>query len=132
VKIKHRRASEIAFVPAPNRLIGEVYSGQTLGALGVTFRIVELAPAPEQGPRRPHRHLDFEEVMHFLSGQGRIWAEGEWQEVGEGDSVLVPPGVLHATFNTGAEPLRMLCFFPVPDGVDDRQRADFTVTLAGE
>jgi oxalate decarboxylase/phosphoglucose isomerase-like protein (cupin superfamily) len=32
-----------------------------------------------------------------------------------GDTILIPPGEKHVTRNTGAEPLVLLCFFPVAD-----------------
>lgn len=129
MKVKKRSLEEIQFISAPNRTIGEVYSGQTFGALGVTFRIVEMVPAAEQTPRRPHMHEDFEEVIHCLAGRGRVWSEGEWMDLNPGDTILVPPGVMHATFNASDVPVRLLCFFPRPEGVDARVRADFTLTL---
>jgi len=110
--IQKQRLAEIQFRPAPNRLIGELFSGHTLGAAEVTVRLVEMSPASEQQPRHPHWHEGFEEVIHFLAGNGRTWANGHWIEVQAGDTILIPPGLPHATFNVGDEPLRLLCFFP--------------------
>ena len=112
MKIKKRSLTDINFKPLPNRVFGEVFSAQTFGAQEVTFRIVDLAPLSEQQPRRPHWHENFEEVIYYLQGRGRMWVEGEWCDVAAGDTVLVPPGVVHATFNVTEEPLRLLCFFP--------------------
>lgn len=132
MSIKRRRLRDIQFVDAPNRTIGELFSGVTYDAQGITCRIVDLAPASQQEPRRPHKHLDFEETIHFLAGRGRMWADGRWFDVEAGDTVLVPPGVMHATFNASEEPLRLICFFPVPAGVDARVRGDEFLTLASD
>lgn len=129
MKLKKSSVDDVGAWPAPNRHIRELFSGRTLGAQGVTFRVVDMLPASRQEPRRPHSHPDFEEVIFILSGQGRIWAEGEWLEVRAGDAVLVPPGVVHATFNTTEETLRLASFFPVAEGVDQRTRAAQYVTL---
>jgi len=129
MKIKKRSLEQIDFRPAPNRKIGEVFSEETWGALGVTFRIVDMEPVAEQAPRRPHMHADFEEVIYFMHGRGRIWAAGEWLDVSAGDTVLIPPGVLHATFNVSDESLRLMCFFPVPAGVNARTRGEQYVTF---
>jgi quercetin dioxygenase-like cupin family protein len=131
MKIKRQRIDDIVFHSAPNRIVGEVFSRQIFGAKEVTFRFVELAPASEQEPRRPHWHEGFEEVIHFLQGRGRIWADGEWHDVTSGDTILIPPGVHHATFNLGEEPMRLLCFFPRPE-IDPVSFADEFVTLEGE
>ncbi len=113
--IQKRSYADLQFHPAPNRLIGELFSAKTLGAAGVTVRLVEMAPASQQQPRRPHWHEDFEEVIYFLQGNGRTWADGQWVDVQAGDTILVPAGLPHATFNIGDGPLRLLCFFPRPE-----------------
>lgn len=88
------------------------------GAIGsrVTVRITEIAvPTPGDAARGPHLHDGFEECIYVLSGRGVTWSESGELTVGPGDLVLVPPGEKHMTRNTGDEPLRLLCFFPVPD-----------------
>jgi mannose-6-phosphate isomerase-like protein (cupin superfamily) len=128
MKITKRGLEDLSFRPAPNRTIGEVFSAQTSGAQGVTFRIVDLAPLSEQKPRHPHWHDGFEEVIHVLGGRGRMWVEGEWYEAAAGDTILIPAGVVHATFNLENQPLRLLCFFPRPD-IDPFSIVDESVTL---
>ena len=97
----------------PGRKSLEIVSGQT-GSAATTLRLVEIPVAePGDKPRPMHRHTDFEECMYVLSGQGRSESESGAVDVRAGDTILVPPGELHVTRNTGDEPLRMLCFFPV-------------------
>lgn len=98
----------------PGRLSLEAVSGAIDSR--VSFRIVEIAvPKPGDALRGPHLHRDFEECIYVLSGQGTMQAESGVYTVGPGDVLLVPPGERHMTVNTGSEPLRLLCFFPVPD-----------------
>ncbi len=127
--VRKRSIADLEVVAAPNRLIREVFSAATAGATGLTLRVVDLVPRSEQAERRPHWHEGHEEVIYCLSGAGRIWAEGAWTDIRAGEMVLIPDGIVHATFNLTDEPLRLLCFFPVASGVDGRRRADFTVRL---
>jgi mannose-6-phosphate isomerase-like protein (cupin superfamily) len=82
----------------------------------MSFRVVEIAAAkPNDNPRGPHVHSDFEECIYVLSGRGTMHAESGDYHAGPGDILLVPPGEKHMTVNEGREPLVLLCFFPVPD-----------------
>ncbi len=99
----------------PGRHSREILSGAT-GAKGATVRLVEIAP-PRAGDkaRGPHVHRGFEECIYVVSGNGTTETEDGDLPVGPGDCVLVSPGELHVTRNTGAEPLVLLCFFPEAD-----------------
>jgi quercetin dioxygenase-like cupin family protein len=125
--IKKQNLSEVEFKPAPNRMIAELISGEALGSQSVTFRIVDIVPRSQQEPRHPHAHQDFEEAIYVLKGSGRIWVEGEFMEIGEGDAIIVPAGVVHMTLNATETPLRLACFFPVHEGVGKRTRAEETI-----
>ncbi|WP_018701189.1 cupin domain-containing protein [Amorphus coralli] len=100
----------------PGRQAHEIVSAHA-GSAQMTFRRVEI-PVPEPGaaPRAQHVHDGFEECIHIVSGRGEMQAGSDsFLAVGPGDTILVPANEPHATRNTGAEPLVMLCFFPVPD-----------------
>lgn len=98
----------------PGRISLEFASGET-GAR-VTVRMVEIPVAASgEPPRGPHLHDGFEECIYVLSGRGITWSESGELPLEPGALVLVPPGERHMTRNTGREPLRLLCFFPVPD-----------------
>jgi mannose-6-phosphate isomerase-like protein (cupin superfamily) len=99
----------------PGRIAREVVSG-TSGAKKVSLRLVEIAPPrPGEKPRGPHVHYTFEEVIHVLSGEGVAETPGGRLSLKAGDTLLVPAGERHVTHNTGTEPLRLICFFPVGD-----------------
>jgi oxalate decarboxylase/phosphoglucose isomerase-like protein (cupin superfamily) len=64
-----------------------------------------------------HNHPGVEEILYVVSGQGKQMVDdgGEtWQAIGPGDLVHIPPDVVHATFNTGWEPLKMVAIYSPP------------------
>ena len=107
----------------PGRTALELISGAR-GSRGVTLRLVEIPlGADGESPRAPHQHHSFEECIFVLSGQGTTRADSGDYDLRAGDTLLVSPGDKHATRNTGAEPLRLLCFFPVADIAADAEEA---------
>ena len=61
------------------------------------------------GSTQEHYHPRAEEIYFITAGTGRMRIEGETREVGAGDAIAIPPGLKHKLWNTGAEPLRLLC-----------------------
>ncbi len=49
-----------------------------------------------------HYHAGQEELIYVVSGTVEHWIEREKRILGPGDSVFMPPGIVHATFNIGA------------------------------
>jgi mannose-6-phosphate isomerase-like protein (cupin superfamily) len=56
-----------------------------------------------------HYHARAEEIYFITHGTGRMRIDDEVREVKAGDAVAIPPGRRHKLWNTGAEPLRLLC-----------------------
>ena len=99
----------------PGRLSREIV-GASGGATSSTIRLVEIEPdKPGVARRGPHVHHGFEECIHVLAGEGMTRTDDGEYPVQAGDTVLVPAGERHATYNTGPGVLRLLCFFPVSD-----------------
>jgi len=99
----------------PGRNSREIVAAAS-GAQMSTVRFVEIeAPEPGAVRRGPHVHFDFEECIHVLSGQAVMQTDkGEYPLIA-GDTILVPAGEKHATYNTGTTVLKLLCFFPTND-----------------
>jgi mannose-6-phosphate isomerase-like protein (cupin superfamily) len=109
------KAADAKRLALPGRVAREVVSG-ALGAKDVSLRLVEIAPARSgEKPRGPHVHHGFEEAIHVLSGEGVTETPRGRFPLTTGDTLLVPAGERHVTHNTGDEPLRLICFFPVGD-----------------
>jgi mannose-6-phosphate isomerase-like protein (cupin superfamily) len=68
------------------------------------------ARLPVGGATQEHYHARTEEIYYITHGTGRIRIEGEVREVGVGDAIAILPGQKHKLWNTGAEPLRLLCY----------------------
>lgn len=67
------------------------------------------ARLPVGGSTQEHYHPRAEEIYFITHGSGRMRIEGEVREVKPGDAIAIPPGQRHKLWNTGSEPLRLLC-----------------------
>jgi mannose-6-phosphate isomerase-like protein (cupin superfamily) len=64
---------------------------------------------PVGGATQEHYHAQTEEIYFITHGTGRIRIDGEIREVAVGDAIAILPGKKHKLWNTGHEPLRLLC-----------------------
>ena len=63
--------------------------------------------------RAPAHFHEYEEVLCFLAGEGRLWADDVSAPVGPGLCAFLPRGQVHCTENTGTGELRLLgVFYP--------------------
>jgi mannose-6-phosphate isomerase-like protein (cupin superfamily) len=67
------------------------------------------ASVPPGGATTEHYHRTTEEVYLFTHGTGRMRLGEEERDVAAGDAVVIAPGERHKVWNTGSEPLRLLC-----------------------
>ncbi len=61
------------------------------------------------GETAEHYHPRSEEIYYFTTGSGRLRLGSEEAEIRAGDCVVIPPGTVHKLWNTGAEPLVLMC-----------------------
>ena len=65
-----------------------------------------LALATVDAGSKSYQHkLEQTEVYHILQGQGRMFIEDEYNDVGVGDVIVIPAKALQWIENTGSEPL---------------------------
>lgn len=55
-----------------------------------------------------HKHPDQEEVIYVVQGQVEQWLEQKKQILNPGDAVFIPKDMVHASFNTFAQPAKLL------------------------
>jgi mannose-6-phosphate isomerase-like protein (cupin superfamily) len=67
------------------------------------------ALVPVGASTQEHYHAQTEEIYYITHGAGRIRIAGETRDVKPGDAIAIPPGSKHMLWNTGNEPLRLLC-----------------------
>lgn len=74
-----------------------------------------------------HYHPNCEEILHVLSGQIVHSLEDELYPMGPGDTIVVPPNVVHNASNEGDGTAVMSILFSAPDRqtvvVDDGEQA---------
>ena len=74
----------------------------------VNQSLAEATVAPGRATEE-HYHRRSEEIYFFTHGSGRLRVGDQEREVEPGDTVVIAPGTRHKLWNTGAEPLRLLC-----------------------
>lgn len=78
-------------------------------------------------------HLD--QVLVFVSGDGRTLINGREGRLGPGDVFVIPAGTEHNFINTGKEPLKLFTVYAPPEhpaGTVHRTRADAEAAEAAE
>ena len=68
-----------------------------------------------------HCHHKAEEIYHVTRGRGTMTLGGEIFDIGQGDSILIPPGTPHRLRNSGQEDLVVLCCCCPPYSHDDTE-----------
>jgi mannose-6-phosphate isomerase-like protein (cupin superfamily) len=62
------------------------------------------------GETAEHYHPRAEELYYFVAGEGQMrLGNQEPAAITSGDCVVIPPGTPHKLWNTGREPLVLLC-----------------------
>jgi quercetin dioxygenase-like cupin family protein len=55
-----------------------------------------------------HFHPKMEEILYVISGSAEQWVEKEKRPMKPGDSLYLPAGIVHGTYNTAGETLDFL------------------------
>jgi quercetin dioxygenase-like cupin family protein len=87
----------------------------TTGAKDLT--VIEVTLLPGEG-HNFHKHPRQEEVIYVIDGQVEQWLEQEKRVLSNGDSVFIGANVVHASFNIGASPAKLLAILGPCDGED--------------
>jgi len=95
-----------SFITKDGSAIREVAGAVSLPAVNQSLA---EATVPVGGATDEHYHRLTEELYLFVAGSGRMRVDGEERDVRVGDCVVIPPGARHKVFNTGGEPLVLLC-----------------------
>lgn len=66
------------------------------GELGSRNMSVTWLEVPADVEQTLHSHEEAEQAYVVVRGAGRMCVAGDWQEIGEGDLILIPPATDHA------------------------------------
>jgi quercetin dioxygenase-like cupin family protein len=100
------------WMPGPLRVEVHLRGEDTGGA----FCLLVDEPQPGWG-LPPHRHEHEAETIHVVAGRFAMTVAGEEREVGPGETVHVPRGVVHAGRLVGDAPGRRVLLFS-PSGME--------------
>jgi mannose-6-phosphate isomerase-like protein (cupin superfamily) len=89
-----------------------------------THQSLAEATLPPGGETEEHYHRESEEIYFFTHGRGRMRLRDEETEVSAGDTIVIPPGTRHKLWNTGDDPLRLLCCCSPPYSHEDTVLTD--------
>jgi len=110
-----RRSDDIEYedVGAAEGMSKGVLVDESRGAPNFAIRRFELDPGAEV----PEHTNEVEHEQYVLAGEYTVGIGDEEYTVSEGDSLLIPAGVVHWYRNEGGEPGAFLC--AVPNGDDE-------------
>jgi mannose-6-phosphate isomerase-like protein (cupin superfamily) len=71
------------------------------------------------GETTEHFHIEAEEIYYLTDGSGRMRLGDEEFDVAAGDCIVIAPGAPHKLWNSGSEPLKLLCCCSPPYRPED-------------
>ena len=74
------------------------------GSTALCVMDVKIVPG---GGHNFHRHPDQEEIIWVREGRVEQWLEQEKRELGPGEAVWIPKGVVHASYTLGDTPAKI-------------------------
>lgn len=77
--------------------------------MGISMLLIELAP---EGHTPEHCH-DYEEAFFVKTGIGEVKTGEGRVPIRTGDVIYIPSEEKHQLFNTGEEPLELICALPI-------------------
>jgi mannose-6-phosphate isomerase-like protein (cupin superfamily) len=77
------------------------------------------ASLPTGGETAEHYHPRAEEIYYFTAGAGRMRLGEDEAAVSAGDCVVIAPGTPHKLWNSGPDPLVLLCCCAPPYSDED-------------
>ena len=85
--------------------LGWISRPSTTNAKDIT--VIEVTLKPGHG-HDFHKHPQQEEVIYVMVGQVEQWLEQEKQLLKPGDSIFIGADIVHASFNTGSQPAKLM------------------------
>jgi quercetin dioxygenase-like cupin family protein len=101
----------------PGRELRWVVAPGALDASHCSACVIRVAPGDKVRPA--HSHPNGEEIIYIIRGSGRVLVDGRIGQVRAGTTVLFPRGAVHMLHNTGAEEMKVVCFFAPPTGLEN-------------
>jgi uncharacterized cupin superfamily protein len=107
---------DIAVLDLPGRQLRWLVNRDTVGAQHCSMSLIEVQPGETVRPA--HSHPNGEEAIYIISGSGRVMIDGVVDPVKAGYAVLFAQGQVHMLQNSGAEVMKVVCFFAPPSSLE--------------
>jgi quercetin dioxygenase-like cupin family protein len=104
-------------------VLGSMSRPSVTGARNLTVLEVTLSPG---AGHTFHKHPDQEEVIVVVEGEAEQWLEREKRTLRPGDSAFIGAGVVHASFNVTAGPIKLLAILGPCVGADGYETIDMS------
>ena len=95
-----------SFITKDGSEIRELLASRNSGICNQSLAEARLAVGAST---QEHYHKRTEDIYYITHGTGRIRISGEEREVKPGDAIAMLRGQRHKLWNTGREPLQLLC-----------------------
>src|ERR1043165_6888484 len=90
-------------------LPGKIHHWYSKPGMGQATNLVFVRAHLQPGEAHAfHHHPQMEEILYILSGSAEQWVQRDKRVLGPGDSVYLPPGIVHGTYNIGHGVLEFL------------------------
>ena len=107
--------------PDGSRTVSPLIGPQECDAKEMVTGLWILRPGEQS---EPDIHPDAAEIYYVVCGQGRLLLDDEEYTVSQGMTIYIASGVVHQTFNDGAEDLGYYFIFAPPPGGPPRQETE--------
>jgi len=84
----------------------------TVGAEDITFAYCRFEA--KTSVHKKHIHQDAEEVIYILSGRGMSGVGNTEMEMGKGETMFIPRGMVHWFYNPFDKPVEMIFIYTRP------------------
>ena len=112
MKVPVVNEKDMEVLDLPGRRLRWLITKDNVDAVHCSMCMIQIAPGQTVKPA--HSHPNGEEVIYIISGSGKVMVDGNVEAVNAGSAVLFPQGKVHMLSNTGAEEMKVVCFFAPP------------------
>ena len=112
MKVPVVNEKDMEILDLPGRRLRWLITKDNVDAVHCSMCMIQIAPGQTVKPA--HSHPKGEEVIYIISGSGKVMVDGNVEAVNAGCAVLFPQGKVHMLSNTGAEEMKVVCFFAPP------------------
>jgi|GEM_PF-223144 len=114
LKIVHE--SDVQEIQVPGRYLRWIADAHSLQPQFLTSCVMRVLPGETVKPA--HAHPQGEELIYVISGEGKVYVDGEVRALSPGTAVLFQQKSIHMVRNSSTTEMKVICFFAPPASLD--------------